>query len=91
MELNWSSVTAAHVERACAMIRARPLFREKNAGLILYHGAHKFAAKEVLSEAYRIANRLPPEAVIRFSSGEPTLRVLRKLGFCADRLAAIKA
>jgi hypothetical protein len=91
MALKWSSVTAVHVERACATIRARARFREKTVGLILYHGAHQFSAKEVLGEAYRMANGLPPDSAVRFSSGEPTLRVLRKLGFRADRLPASQA
>lgn len=90
MALDWSTVTAAHVEQACAMIRERPRFREKTAGLILYHGAHQFSAKEVLGEAYRVANALPTESTLRFSSGEPTLRVLRRLGFRADRVAVVE-
>lgn len=88
MAINWSTVTAAHVEQACAIVRGRPRFREKTVGLILYHGAHQFSAKEVLSEAYRVANGLPTGSTLRFASGEPTLRVLRRLGFRADRLPA---
>lgn len=86
MALNWKSVTADHVREALSHVLAS---RSNNrlSGLIITEGDRAVAAKEVLRLAYRIANKLPDDASVKFSSGDGTLNILRNLGFSATRLA----
>lgn len=57
----------------------------KKAGLYVRFGTVDLPAKEVLGIAFRLANGLPPDAKLRFSSGEGTITRLRALGFEAGR------
>lgn len=85
MGLNWKTVRREHVERACEVVRTMQAPGIKQRGLFVDHGGASFPAKQVLGIAYRIANGLPPEANLRFSSGESTLARLRALGFSVGR------
>jgi hypothetical protein len=60
----------------------------RRSGLVIMDGARIYSAKEVLRVAYRLANRLRDDSVVKFSSGDGTLNVLKKLGFEARRIAA---
>jgi hypothetical protein len=83
--LNWKSVTADHVREALQrVLAARSINRAS--GLIVMEGDRAVSAKEVLRLAYRIANRLPADAEIKFASGDGTLNILRNLGFSATRV-----
>ncbi len=85
MALNWGSVRAEHVLQACAALRAEQKQRSKEPRLYVRFEGAELPAKEVLGRAYRIANDLPTQASLRFSSGEGTLSRLRALGFEAGR------
>lgn len=85
MALNWKSVTDEHVREALRRVLAsRP--NNRLSGLVIIDGDRAVSAKEVLRSAYRIANKLPADAEIKFSSGDGTLHVLQKLGFNAARI-----
>ncbi len=87
MSLNWKSVTADHVREALHRVLAARS-TNRTSGLIVMEGDRAVSAKEVLRVAYRIANRLPADAEIKFSSGDGTLNILRNLGFSATRVDA---
>lgn len=88
MTIEWSAISAAHVQQAFEAIAARPGTRDRAAGLVVYSGETCLPAKQVLREAYRIAKHLPSDAKVSFASGEATLGKLRKLGFRAERVTA---
>lgn len=87
MALNWKSVTAIHVNQACETLSksARPATPR---GLIITYKDRKLPAKAVLRLAYCLANNLPTDTKLKFSSGETSLQRLRALGFPAERLSA---
>ncbi len=87
MALNWKSVTAEHVQEAMKQVGASES-NDRSKGLVLIDGSRTYSAKEVLRVAYRLANKLPIDSVVKFSSGDGTLSVLTKLGFEAKRLGA---
>lgn len=87
MALNWKSVSADHVRQACEDVSERRKI-QRESGLVIWHNDHALPAKEVLKVAYRIANHLPEDAELRFSSGDATLRLLTQLGFKAERLTS---
>jgi hypothetical protein len=82
--LNWKSVSAEHVRAAIAEV-AVARTRDRATGLELLDGDRALPAKEVLRTAYRLANKLPAESTVKFSSGDGTLNILRQLGFTAER------
>jgi len=85
--LNWKSVTADHVREALRLVLTSRA-TNRLSGLLLIEGERAVSAKEVLRVAYRIANKLPADADVKFSSGDGTINVLRNLGFNATRVAA---
>jgi hypothetical protein len=87
MALNWNSVKREHVEKACTQVAAADTTK-RAARLVLWHDERPLPAKEVMRVAYRLANALPSDAELRFSSGDATIHVLQRLGFRAERLAA---
>jgi hypothetical protein len=87
--LNWKTVTAEHVRAALKQVAASKS-ANRPSGLIIVDGDRALSAKEVLRVAYRLANQLPSDATVKFSSGDGTLNVLVGLGFDAKRLG-IKA
>lgn len=91
MAIEWNTVTATHVRHACDFVIARDGTRDRDTGLVVFAGERRLPAKEILREAYRMANGLSPETEVKFSSGEATLNVLRKLGFRAERLGSRRA
>jgi hypothetical protein len=81
----WASVKAHHVSQACdALMRSG--VSPKPHGLVVMYKNHKLPVKAVLKLAYCIANDIPTETPIKFSSGEKSLTLLRSLGFSAERL-----
>ena len=86
MSLNWDSLRAEHVRQACSILRSTPRKPgTKRAGLYVVFEGMELPAKQVSARAYRIANALPPDAEVRFASGEGTILRLRALGFEAGR------
>lgn len=85
MALNWKSVSAEHVQQACALV-TKSHRRAPSSGLIVWNGDQCLPAKVVLREAYRLANNLNSGTAIRFSSGDATLNMFKTLGFRAERL-----
>ena len=90
MAINWNSVTQEHVRAALKQVAASKA-ANRSSGLIIVDGDRTLPAKEVLRVAYRLANKLPDDAAIKFSSGDGTLNVLRRLGFDAKRQGAESA
>lgn len=89
MALNWNSVRAEHVARACDLLltgQHRPKAQAK--GLLVTYKGQSLPAKHVLRLAYCLANGLPLESKLKFSSGEGTLARLKTLGFPAERKRA---
>jgi hypothetical protein len=82
--MNWKSVSAEHVRAAIAEVAAART-HDRATGLLLLDGDRALPAKEVLRTAYRLANKLPAESAVKFSSGDGTLNILRQLGFAAER------
>jgi len=88
--LNWKSIAAEHVREAMKQVGASKS-KDQSKGLVVINGSRTYSAKEVLRAAYCLANKLPSESVVKFSSGDGTLNVLTKLGFEAKRLGAESA
>ena len=89
MALNWNTVRAEHVAEACEhLVGAGEGRRAKTKGLIVTYKETSLPAKEVLRVAYLLANRLPSENKLKFTSGQGTIDRLKALGFAADRLAS---
>jgi hypothetical protein len=89
MSLNWSTVKAEHVTKACEMLLGgenKP--RAKAKGIFLRYKGQQLPAKHIARLAYCLANNLPPSTSLKFSSGDGVLNLLRKLGFEATRVAS---
>jgi hypothetical protein len=86
MPLNWNTVTAEHVRRACDLVASgQNPPRAKAKGLFITYQDRDLPAKHVLRLAYLLANHLPLESEVRFASGEGTIKLLRGLGFTVAR------
>ena len=87
MALNWKTVTADHIRQACERVAASRAGKRTSKIVIEYQG-HTLPAKEVQRTAYLIANNLPDNTELKFSSGDSTLHLLSGLGFKVERLPA---
>src|SRR5262245_15917649 len=87
MGLNWTSVKADHVTQACEMLLHSAVPRSKlgSSLVVTYRGKH-LPAKAVLRLAYCLANNIRSEEQLKFASGENSIKLLRSLGFQAERL-----
>jgi len=86
MGLNWTSVKADHVTQACEMLLPSAVPSSNLGSLVVtYRGKH-LPAKAVLRLAYCLANNISSEGQLRFASGENSTKLLRSLGFQAERL-----
>jgi hypothetical protein len=88
MALNWNSVRAEHVTRACELIGGEQGARARARGIVVEFGGQSLPAKEVLRVAYLLANNLKTTTPLRFTSGEGTIQRLQRLGFRAGRIQA---
>jgi hypothetical protein len=86
MGLNWKSVKAVHVTQACEALLKAAGAGAKPRGLIVTYKDKQLPAKVILRKAYCLANKIPSETKLKFSSGEGSLQLLRSLGFRAERL-----
>jgi hypothetical protein len=86
MSLNWRSVRATDVEQACQLVESgsQPT-RTPSKGIFLIWNGNPLPAKHVLRLAYCIANKLPLDSKLKFSSGDGSINLLRSLGFEVER------
>ena len=84
MALNWKTVTADHIRQACERVAASQAAKRASKIVIEYQG-HTLPAKEVQRTAYLIANNLPADTELKFSSGDSTVNLLNGLGFKVER------
>lgn len=82
--MDWAAVKREHVAKALEFLTSRGSMREK-VNLFVISQGRRFPAKEVLRIAYCFAKKEPPETKHKFSSGDGVLKLLRTLGFEADR------
>jgi hypothetical protein len=87
--LNWNSISADDVRAALKHVGTSRT-GNRTSGLVIIDGNRSLPAKEVLRLAYLLANKLPADTKIKFSSGDGTLKVLRSLGFHAERIDVAK-
>ena len=86
MSLNWRSVRASDVEQACQLVESgQQPTRTPSKGIFLIRNGNRLPAKHVLRLAYCIANKLPLDSKLKFSSGDGTINRLRGLGFEVER------
>lgn len=86
MSLNWHSVRAVHVVKACELALNTPKIPPiRENGLFITYRNQFLPAKYILRLAYCIANDLPTSSSPKFTSGEDKIRLLQKLGFQAGR------
>ena len=86
MGLNWKSVKAVHVTQACEALLNPAGLGSKPRGLVVTYKDKQLPAKTILRMAYCLANNIPSETKLKFSSGEGSLQLFRSLGFRAERL-----
>jgi hypothetical protein len=86
MGLNWKSVKAAHVTQACEAFLKSAGPEPKPRGLVVTYKDKQLPAKAILRMAYCLANSIPSETKLKFSSGEGSLQLFQSLGFRAERL-----
>jgi hypothetical protein len=87
MALKWNTVRPEHVRAACEVVAAART-RASTSGIVVWHNEQPLPAKEVLRNAYRLANNLRADEEVKFASGDATLRFLETLGFSAQRIGA---
>ena len=91
MALNWNTVKAEHVARACQELREQNIpLRSKTRGISILFEGEFLPAKQVIRLAYLIANDMPLDTKLKFTSGESTVTRLRKLGFEVERRGAAR-
>jgi hypothetical protein len=86
MGLNWKSIKTAHVDQACEAFLSSAVSKPKPRGLVITYKDQQLPVKPILRTAYCLANGLPFETKLKFSSGDGSLQLLRTLGFRAERL-----
>ena len=86
MGLNWASVKAHHVTQACELLSGPDSPRSKSGSLVVTYRGKNLPAKAVLRLAYCLANNIPSETNLKFASSEGSIKLLRSLGFQAQRL-----
>ena len=86
MALNWNTVQAEHVAKACELVGGDEKARKLKAkGIFIVSGDSVLPAKQVIRAAYLLANDLPLDTKLKFSSGESTVKRLQSLGFQVER------
>ena len=91
MALNWNSVNADHIALACQHIRDDgKRSPSKSQGIFVIYEDAVLPAKQVMRFAYLLANSMPLDTKLKFSSGESTVKRLRGLGFEVERRAHVQ-
>jgi len=86
MAIKWNSIGTDHVTRAFELL-AKDSVNHNRGGRSLFvtHQGLSLPAKDVMRLAYLLANRLPPDTKVKFSSGEGIMARLTSLGFAVER------
>jgi hypothetical protein len=87
MKLNWKSVKAAHVTRACEAVLNSAAARPKPGGLIVIYKDKNLPAKTILPIAYCLANNIPSETKLKFASSEGSLQLFAVAGISSRTIA----
>jgi hypothetical protein len=85
--LNWSSVKPENVTEACELIlrgERRPKVVAK--GIFVIFKEQRLPAKHVARLAYCLANRLPLDSKLKFSSGDGIINLLQRRGHVVTRI-----
>lgn len=86
MSLNWRTVRASDVEQACVLVESgQQTTRTPAKGIFLIRNGNPLPAKHVLRLAYCLANKMPLDSQLKFSSGDSSINLLRGLGFEVER------
>lgn len=86
--LDWSTVKREHVETACQiLLKGERLPRAHAKGIFLVIEDNRLPAKHALRLAYCLANGMPLDSTVTFSSGDGMISKLRALGFSVERQA----
>lgn len=86
MKLDWNAVKPGHVEKACElMLGGQYPARTKEKGIVVRFRDADLPAKHVLRLAYSLAKGMPLDAEVKFTSGDGTISLLKRLGFDAQR------
>jgi len=89
MSLNWRTVRASDVEQACVLVESgQQPARIPSKGIFLIRNGQELPAKHILRLAYCVANNLPLDKKLQFSSGDSSINLLRGLGFEVERRAS---
>ena len=86
MALNWKSVKAEHVARACELLLKEGGKRNAAKGIFVLFDGQRLPAKHAVRLAYCLANGLPHDSKLKFSSGDGTVNLLQKLDFSVERV-----
>ena len=90
MAINWNTVRADHVVQAFDLVSADAKTRHQRVtGIFVRSGDDLLPAKQVIRIAYLVANNLPLDTKLKFTSGEGTVNRLRDLGFHVERRGQI--
>jgi len=87
--LDWTSVTPENVTEACELVlkgEHRPKVGAK--GIFVIFKEQRLPAKHVARLAYCLANRLPLESKLKFSSGDGIVNLQQKRGHTVTRIPA---
>jgi hypothetical protein len=80
MALDWKSVKAEHVAKACQIVSSGVAPRASAKGIFVLIDGKRLPAKQVLRLAYCLAQGIPLDSKVKFSSGAGTVNRLRALG-----------
>lgn len=86
MALNWKTVNAQHMAQACELLLKQGGGPSTAKGIFILYSGQRLPAKHAVRLAYCLANGLPLDTKLKFSSGDGTVNLLRKLGFGTERL-----
>ena len=86
MKIDWHLVRAEHVEKACELtLGGQYPARAKVKGIVVRIRDVDLPAKHVFRLAYCLAKGMPLDGEVKFTSGDGTISLLRRLGFDARR------
>ena len=85
-KIEWRAIHADHVQRACELtLGGQYPARAKAKGIVIRFREQELPAKHVVKLAYCLAKGLPLGTEVNFASGDGTIKLLRQLGFEAQR------
>ena len=86
MKIDWHLVRAEHVEKACELtLGGQYPARAKVRRIVVRIRDADPPAKHLLRLAYCLAKGMPLDAEVKFTSGDGTISLLKRLGFDVQR------